>query len=88
MSVEAAEKEAGRVASIPGVNPPNRLTGMASDVFTQAETIQFWWDQNLPPALTTPVNLAIQSFLMLDTDVKAELARYEFLVEDELGSVK
>lgn len=88
MSVEAAEKEAGRVASIPGVNPPNRLTGMASDVFTQAETIQFWWDQNLPPALTTPVNLTIQSFLMDDTDVKAELARYELLVEDELGSVK
>ncbi|MCK9524813.1 MAG: extracellular solute-binding protein [Limnochordia bacterium] len=88
MSVEAAEKEAGRVASIPGVDPPNRLTGMASDVFTQAETIQFWWDQNLPPALTNPINLTIQSFLMQDTDVKAELGRYEILVEDELGRVQ
>lgn len=88
MSVEAAEKEPGRVASIPGVNPPNRITGMASDVFTQAETIQFWWDQNLPPALTNPINLTIQSFLMQDTDVKAELGRYEILVEDELGRVQ
>lgn len=88
MSVEVASHEAGRVASIPGVEPPTRLTGMASDVFVQATSVQFWWDQDLPATVSTPVNLTIQSFLMAETDVKKALTKFEELVEDNIGPVK
>ncbi len=88
MSVDVASAETGRVASIPGVEAPTRLTGMASDVFAQGKTVQFWWDQDLPATVSTPVNIAIQSFLMPETDVKKALTKFEDLVEDNIGPVK
>jgi raffinose/stachyose/melibiose transport system substrate-binding protein len=89
MSVEACEAETGRVASVPGVKAPTRLTGMASNnVMAKAKTMQFWWDQNLPPAICTPVNTTIQSFLLADTDVKKVLSKFEELAEENIGPVK
>lgn len=89
MSVPACEAETGRVCSVPGVKPPTRLTGMAStNVLSKAKTMQFWWDQDLPSAVSTPVNTTIQSFLLSDTDVKKALAKFEDLVEENMGPVK
>ena len=88
MSVDAASAEPGRVTSVPGVKPPSRLTEMASGVFGMAKMVQFWWDQNLPPAVTTPLNETIQTFFLPDTNVKAELTKFEQLATDNMGRVK
>lgn len=89
MSISACEAETGRVCSVAGVKPPTRLTGMAStNVLGKAKKVQFWWDQDLPPAICTPVNTTIQSFLLPDTDVKKALGKFEALAEENMGSVK
>jgi raffinose/stachyose/melibiose transport system substrate-binding protein len=89
MSVKACEAETGRVSSVSGVKPPTRLTGMASkNVMANAKNIQFWWDQDLPPAICTPVNTTIQSFLLPETDVKKALTKFENLAEENMGPVK
>jgi raffinose/stachyose/melibiose transport system substrate-binding protein len=88
MSVKACEAETGRVASVPGVKAPTRLTGMASaNIMAKAKTIQFWWDQNLPPAICTPINTTIQSFLLTDTNVKKALSKFEELAIENIGPV-
>lgn len=89
MSVEACQAETGRVCSVPGVKPPTRLTGMAStNVLGKAKTMQFWWDQDLPATVSTPVNTTIQTFFLANTDVKKELGKFEALVEENMGPVK
>jgi raffinose/stachyose/melibiose transport system substrate-binding protein len=89
MSVEACQAETGRVCSVPGVKPPTRLTGMAStNVLGKAKTMQFWWDQDLPATVSTPVNTTIQTFFLPDTDVKKELGKFEALVEENIGPIK
>jgi ABC-type glycerol-3-phosphate transport system substrate-binding protein len=89
MSVQACEAETGRVCSVPGVKPPTRLTGMASsNIMAKAKTMQFWWDQDLPPAVCTPINVAIHNFFLPETNVKKELAKFEELVEEVMGPVK
>ena len=88
MSVEACSAEPGRICSVPGVKAPSRLTEMASAVFGKAEAIQFWWDQDLPPMVTSPLNDTLQQFLLPNTDVKKLLTNYELLVEENLGPAK
>ena len=88
MSVEACSAEPGRICSVPGVKAPSRLTEMASAVFGKAEAIQFWWDQDLPPMVTSPLNDTLQQFLLPDADVKKLLTNYEMLVEENLGPAK
>jgi ABC-type glycerol-3-phosphate transport system substrate-binding protein len=88
MSPDAAQAEPGRVTSVPGVKAPSRITEMASGVFGKAKMIQFWWDQNLPPAVTTPLNDSIQTFFLPDTDVKDALTKFEQLATDNMGAVK
>lgn len=89
MSVKACEAEPGRVCSVPGVKAPSRLTGMAAkNVLGKAKNVQFWWDQNLPATISTPVNTTIQSFFLPDTDVKKSLIKFEELVEENIGPVK
>ncbi len=88
MSPDAAQAEPGRVTSVPGVKAPSHLTEMASGVFANAKMIQFWWDQNLPPAVTTPLNDTIQTFFLPDTDVKASLTKFEQLATDTMGPVQ
>lgn len=88
MSVEACSAELGRICAVPGVKVPTRLTGMASEVFGKAQAIQFWWDQDLPPMVTSPLNDTLQTFFMPQSDVKRALTKYEELVEENLGSVK
>lgn len=88
MSVEACSYEPGRICSVPGVKPPSRLTEMASAVFGKAEAVQFWWDQDLPPMVTGPLNDTIQKFFLPDTDVKKALTQFEELVEENLGPAK
>ncbi|HYH04623.1 MAG TPA: extracellular solute-binding protein, partial [Bacillota bacterium] len=89
MSVSACEAETGRVCAVPGVKPPTRLTGMASNnVMAKAKNVQFWWDQDLPATVSTPVNTTIQSFLLPETDVKKALAKFEDLVVENMGPVK
>ncbi len=89
MSVEACEAETGRVCSVPGVKPPTRLTGMASaNVMVKAKNVQFWWDQDLPATVSTPVNTTIQTFFLPDTNVKKELTKFEGLVEENMGPAK
>lgn len=89
LSVEACQAETGRVCSVPGVKAPTRLTGMASsNVMAKAKTMQFWWDQNLPATVSSPVNLTIQTFFLPNTDVKKELTKFEQLAEENMGPVK
>lgn len=88
MSVEACQAEPGRICSVPGVKAPSRLTGMASSVFGNAKAVQFWWDQNLPPMVTTPLLDAIQNVFLPDADVKKAFTTYESLVEENMGAVK
>jgi hypothetical protein len=88
MSADAAAAEPGRVSSVPGVKAPSPLTTMASNVFGTAKLVQFWWDQNLPPAVTTPLNDTIQTFFLQDTDVKASLTKFENLATQNMGAVK
>jgi ABC-type glycerol-3-phosphate transport system substrate-binding protein len=88
MSVEAASAEPGRVCSVPGVKAPSKLTEQASAVFGTAKMVQFWWDQNLPAQVTTPLNETIQTFFLADTDVKASLAKFEALATENMGKVK
>jgi raffinose/stachyose/melibiose transport system substrate-binding protein len=88
MSPDAAAKDPGRVSSVPGVKAPSVLTTQASAVFSSARLVQFWWDQNLPPAVTTPLNDTIQTFFLSDTDVKASLKKFEDLATQNMGAVK
>jgi len=88
MNVEACSAEPGRICSVPGVKAPSHLTEMASAVFSQAKAVQFWWDQNLPPAVSGPLNDTLQNLLMPDADVKKALTQYEALVEENMGPVK
>ena len=88
MSVEACAAEPGRICAVPGVKAPSRLTEMASAVFGQAKVVQFWWDQNLPPMVSGPLNDTIQNFFLPDADVKKALTQFEDLVEENLGPAK
>jgi len=88
MSSEAASAEPGRICSVPGVKAKNSITGQASAVFGGAKTVTFWWDQDLPPSVTSPLNDTIQSFFLPDTDVKKALSAYEALVTENMGPVK
>jgi ABC-type glycerol-3-phosphate transport system substrate-binding protein len=87
MSVDAGSAEPGRISSVPGVKPPSRITGMASTVFAKATSVQFWWDQDLPPTVTTPMNDTIQTFFQTDTNVKDSLTKFEALVVANVGPV-
>ena len=88
MSVEACSAEPGRICSVPGVKAPSRLTEMASGVFGQAKVVQFWWDQDLPPMVTGPLNDTIQKFFLPGSDVKNAMTQFEELVEENLGAAK
>lgn len=88
MSQDAAAAEPGRISAVPGVKAPSPLTTMASAVFSKAKTVQFWWDQNLPPAVTTPLNDTIQTFFLADTDVRASLTKFENLATQNMGAVQ
>ncbi|MBN1959563.1 MAG: extracellular solute-binding protein [Deltaproteobacteria bacterium] len=88
MSVDAGSKEPGRISSVPGVKAPSKMTGMASAVFAKAKSVQFWWDQDLPPTVTSPLNDTIQFFFLADTDVKSALTKFEELVEENVGPVE
>ena len=88
MSAEVLAAEPGRMSSVPGVKAPSHLTGMASDVFGKAQTVQFWWDQDLPPTVTSPLNDTIQLFFLPDTNVKVALTKFEALVTENVGPVK
>ncbi|HOJ76981.1 MAG TPA: extracellular solute-binding protein [Bacillota bacterium] len=89
MTVEACSAETGRVSSVPGVKPPTRLTGMAADnILAKAKYVQFWWDQDLPATVSTPINTTIQTFFMPNTDVKRSLNKFEELVVDNMGPIK
>jgi ABC-type glycerol-3-phosphate transport system substrate-binding protein len=88
MTVEALSKEPGRVATVAGVKAKNPITGQSSAVFVKGKFVQFWWDQNLPAAVSAPVNDMLQTFLIPETDVKAALAKYEALFTENIGPVK
>jgi len=88
MSVEACAAEPGRISSVPGVKAPSRLTEMGAAIFGKAKMVQFWWDQDLLPAVTSPLNDTIQAFFLPDTNVKASMAAFEKLVVEAMGPVK
>ena len=88
MGVNACSSDPGRICSVPGVPAKNNLTGMASELFSQSKTVQFWWDQDLPPAVTSPLNDTIQSFFLPGSDVASAMTQFEALVADEVGPVK
>jgi ABC-type glycerol-3-phosphate transport system substrate-binding protein len=88
MSKEACSAEPGRICSVPGVPAKNPITGQASAVFGGAKTVTFWWDQDLPPSVTSPLNDTIQTFFLPDTDVKKELSKFEALCVENMGKVK
>jgi ABC-type glycerol-3-phosphate transport system substrate-binding protein len=84
MSKEAGQADPGRIASMPGVVAKSNLTKMAMAVFAQSKTVQFWWDQNLPAAITTPMNETIQTFFLPETNVKASLTKYQELAAQHI----
>lgn len=88
MSVEAGSVDPGRISAVPGVKAPSALTAQAAAVFAKAESVQFWWDQDLPPSVTSPLNDTIQRFFLKDNDVKADLVKFEALVAENVGPVK
>jgi hypothetical protein len=47
--------------------------------------VQFWWDQDLLPAVTSPLNDTIQAFFLPDTNVKASMATFEKLVVESMA---
>jgi raffinose/stachyose/melibiose transport system substrate-binding protein len=88
MSPDVVSKDKGRVTSVPGIPAPNRLTEMASAVLTSAQKITFWWDQDLPPDITGPLQDTLQAFFIPGADVKEWLTKYEALAAESLGPVK
>lgn len=88
MSKEACAFEPGRVCSVPGVEAKNPLTTQASAIFSKATYIEFWWDQNLPAAATSPVNDVVQVFFLPNGDVKKALTDFDKLMDDAVGPVK
>lgn len=88
MSVEAGSAEKGRISSVPGVKAPSRLTEMGAAIFGKAKMVQFWWDQNLPPMVTSPLNDTIQTFFLAPTNVKDSLTAFEKLAEENMGPAK
>jgi ABC-type glycerol-3-phosphate transport system substrate-binding protein len=88
MSPEAAAGDPGRISSVPGVKAKNPITAQAMAVFGAAKTITFWWDQDLPPAVTSPLNDTIQTFFLPDTDVKKSLSDFEALCVENMGPIK
>lgn len=88
MSVEACQSDPGRICSVPGVKAKSTLTAQASAVFASAKTVTFWWDQDLPPSVTSPLNDTIQSFFLPETDVKKALTAFEALCVENIGPVK
>jgi raffinose/stachyose/melibiose transport system substrate-binding protein len=88
MSPEACAAEPGRICSVPGVKAKSALTSQAAAVFATAKTVTFWWDQDLPPAVTSPLNDTIQTFFLADTDVKKSLSSFEALATENMGAVK
>lgn len=85
MNPDVVSADPGRISSVPGVRAPSRLTEMAVEVFAQAEAVQFWWDQDLPPQVTTPLNDTIQKFFLPGADVKQALTEFELLAEENMG---
>jgi ABC-type sugar transport system, periplasmic component len=88
MSPEACAAEPGRICSVPGVKAKNPITGQAAAVFAQGKTVTFWWDQDLPPSVTSPLNDTIQTFFLPDSDPKKELGKFEALCVENMGPVK
>jgi ABC-type glycerol-3-phosphate transport system substrate-binding protein len=88
MSPEACAAEPGRICSVPGVKAKNPITGAASAIFGGAKTVTFWWDQDLPPSVTSPLNDTIQTFFLPDTDVKKELSKFEALCVEHKADFK
>jgi ABC-type glycerol-3-phosphate transport system substrate-binding protein len=88
MSPEVISKDPGRVTSVPGIDAPNHLTAMASEVLGMAEHITFWWDQDLPPELPPPLQDTLQAFFIPDADVQQWLDDFEALAVDALGPVQ
>jgi raffinose/stachyose/melibiose transport system substrate-binding protein len=88
MSKDAASHEPGRVASIPGVMAKNPLTTQASEVFSKATYVEFWWDQNLPAAATTPINDVVQVIFLPNGDVEKALKDFDKLMDDAVGTVQ
>lgn len=88
MSPEACSAEPGRICSVPGVKARNPLTAEAAAVFAQAKSVTFWWDQDLPPSVTSPLTDTIQKFFLPGTDVKKDLASFEALCVQNIGPVK
>ena len=88
MSKEACSYEPGRVCSVPGVEAKNSLTTQASEVFSEATYVEFWWDQNLPAAATTPANDVVQVIFLPDGDVKKALEDFDRLMDDAVGPVE
>ncbi len=88
MSAEACQAEPGRICSVPGVKAKTALTTQAAAVFATAKTVTFWWDQDLPPTVTSPLNDTIQTFFLPDSDAKKSLSSFEALCVESMGPVK
>ncbi len=88
MSVEACNAEPGRICAVPGVKAKSELSAQAAAVFATAKTVTFWWDQDLPPSVTSPLNDTIQTFFLPNSDVKKELSKYEALCVEHMGKIK
>jgi raffinose/stachyose/melibiose transport system substrate-binding protein len=88
MRAEARDAAPNMVYSIPGAKSGIPCIVQANTMLAKAKSIQFWWDQDLPPALREPVVETVRSFLAPETAVKDALARLDQLVAENMGPLK
>jgi ABC-type glycerol-3-phosphate transport system substrate-binding protein len=88
MSLEAFRADPGLIYSVPGVRAIPPLVAAGNEFFTRANTVQLWWDQDLPPMLRAPLLDTIKSFLAPETNVGDALMRYEELLAENMGPVQ
>ena len=61
---------------------------MAGKVLANAKRVTFWWDQDLPPDITSPLQDTLQAFFIPDANVEEWLTKYEELAAESLGKLK
>jgi ABC-type glycerol-3-phosphate transport system substrate-binding protein len=88
MSPEACRADPGLVYSNPGAKTVPGCTAEANALLARAKTVQFYWDQDLPPVVREPVMGTISSFLSPESNVRDALAGLEELLAENMGRVR
>jgi raffinose/stachyose/melibiose transport system substrate-binding protein len=74
-----------RVPTMRGVLSSGPMMARQKEFFLRSTRLQCWWDQDLPEAITTPLNTMVCSFLLPETDVKLALSEYRKIFSEAVG---